>query len=382
MRRFRILLLNLLVFLALLAMALLLPSLLWSAWTVIRPTPVGAHDPRADLPVYAVHPWARQHFDEFVSLATRYHDYVTWRRQDYRGKTITIEDGRRRTLQGNVSADASHYWFFGGSTTWGTGVTDALTYPSMFARRNGVHVANLGETAYIARQSLAYFQNLLIAQPANSDRSVTVVFYDGVNDVAYRCRKDVSSLGTGREAQIRALVDQELIEKYAFRRVFAPLQDFLREAIRRLGGTAPDGASPATMMDYRCHDDPARAEEVAQTLVAAWRQADRLARASGMGFVALLQPVAFIGRPRTDYLDLSRPADRMLALQYAAVYPRIRRLVAGEDFRFEDLSDAYDGCGDCYIDFCHVGPQAHERLVARLGTILRPSAAMPEATPR
>ena len=34
-------------------------------------------------------------------------------------------------------------------------------------------------------------------------KDVNVIFYDGVNDVAHRCRSEIQGLGTGRENQIQ-----------------------------------------------------------------------------------------------------------------------------------------------------------------------------------
>ncbi len=133
---------------------------------------------------------------------------------------------------------------------------------------------------------------------------------------------------------------------------------------RKLNGAAP--ASKAWYVDeaYRCHRDPQRAHEVAETLVNEWATANTLAAAHGDEFVAILQPVAFIGSPAVDHLpnlDARRPG---LRDQYAAVYPEILKIVSKHpELKFLDLTHSYDGHEHYYIDFCHVSPQGHERLV-------------------
>jgi len=72
-----------------------------------------------------------------------------------------------------------------------------------------------------------------------------------------------------------------------------------------------------------------------------------------------------------SYLNLTSDNDKALAAQYQAVYPLIIELAAERNFNFVDLTTIYDGCGECYIDFCHVGPQGHRILVSKLIATLK-----------
>ena len=109
-----------------------------------------------------------------------------------------------------------------------------------------------------------------------------------------------------------------------------------------------------------------RAEEVAQTLVDTWQTASDLITKRGGTFTAILQPVAYLGDPSIHYLSLTSANDLALAKQYEAVYPLIKQLAKTRNINFLDLSDVYNNCDNCYIDFCHVGPQGHQLLVERL----------------
>jgi hypothetical protein len=111
---------------------------------------------------------------------------------------------------------------------------------------------------------------------------------------------------------------------------------------------------------------PIMAKMAAETLVATWRVASDMARGNGADFTAVLQPVADIGSPTVDYLNLSAPFDIARSEQYRAVYPLIREIAESNKLNFVDLTGVYDGCDECYIDFCHVGPQAHVLLVTAL----------------
>ena len=69
----------------------------------------------------------------------------------------------------------------------------------MFAKLTKSNVTNLAETGYIARQYLAYFNNLIIIESMFDMSGKHVVFYGVVNDVESRCRSEIKRLGTDIE---------------------------------------------------------------------------------------------------------------------------------------------------------------------------------------
>ena len=317
-------------------------------------------DERSNLAIYEQVLWAETFFIENNEIPTIYHDYITWRRDDYTGETINIVDGVRATVSSQAqNSEHIQYYFFGGSTTWGAGVNDANTYPSLFAQLTDSNVTNLGEGAYIARQSLAYLNNLVINESLSDMSGKHIVFYDGVNDVALRCRSEISGLGTGREYQIQNKLLQKSDDKYSFLATFYQLTEFLVAFTKRLGIVN-------AAQTYNCASNPERAQEVATTLVDTWLAASDLVRRRGGDFTAILQPLAYLGSPITNYLNLTNDDDIALKAQYKAVYPLIRKIAETRNIRFIDLTHVYDGCDNCYIDFCHVGPQAHRILVREL----------------
>jgi len=362
----KILFANLFITFGLLGMLLLTPPIAYSIYSLSfsEQTKKSSEDPRALLEIYNGIEWASTHFAEFSKLHTTYFDYITWRRDDFEGETINISDGLRETYEPtNPTINADKYLFFGGSTTWGTGVNDDNTYPSIFAERLNTRVTNFGETGYIARQSLSVLTNYLLDNPSMDFSGRHVVFYDGVNDVGSRCRSEISGLGTGREQQIQSMLSTKSNEKYSFARLFEQLTQFLQAVTRKLGTF---GASSIASENYNCSSDLSRAEEIARTLVETWQVASDLVTNRGGKFTAILQPVAFIGSADIEYLNLNSANDTALSMQFQAVYPLIRQLAADADIDFVDLTTAYDSCNNCYIDFCHVGPQAHQILVDNL----------------
>ena len=358
----KILFVNILITFSLLGMLLLAPPIAYSIYSLSFNTQTenSSQDTRARLDLYDGIEWASTHFDEFSILNTTYFDYITWRRDDFEGETINIVDGLRETYEPtNPNINADEYLFFGGSTTWGTGVDDDNTYPSIFADRLNTRVTNFGETGYIARQSLSLLTNYFADKSLTDLSGKHIVFYDGVNDVAHRCRSEISGLGTGREQQIRSMLLSQSNEKYSFANLFKQLTQFVQAITRKLG-------MDAVQKNYACSSDPTRAEEIARTLVEAWQVASVLVTNRGGKFTAILQPVAFIGSADFNYLKLTSANDTVLSMQYQTVYPLIRQFAADANIDFVDLTTAYNSCNNCYIDFCHVGPQAHQILVDNL----------------
>lgn len=372
----KVIFINIFITFSLLGMLFLSPPVAYYVYSLISTNSVDnpSSDIKLSLDLYTDIPWVDSHYNELSKLNTTYYDYITWRREDFVGETINISNGLRlTTVPQNRNSNVSDYYFFGGSTTWGTGVNDANTYPSIFAQRLETHVINFGETGYTARQSLAFLNNFLVETSMSDLSGKHIVFYDGVNEVAHRCRSEINGLGTGREHQIQNSLSQNSLsqksnEKYSFAKAFEQLTQFLQEVTRRLGA---QNASSATERTYGCASDPNRAEEVAKTLVETWQVASDLVKHRGGNFTAILQPVAFVGNPNIDYLELTSSKDLVLSMQYEVVYPLIRQFVADKNINFIDLSSVFDDCDNCYIDFCHVGPQAHhilvDSLVSKLG---------------
>ena len=360
----KVILINILITFSLLGMLLIAPPVIYSVYSIISVNSSSSSptDERYELALYKNVPWAESHFVELSQTQTTYYDFITWRRNDYHGETINIIDGVRATIGSQAQInDTTQYFFFGGSTTWGTGVNDANTYPSLFAQQTNTRAQNFGESSYIARQSLAYLNNLIIQESKNDWSESHVVFYDGVNDVGNGCRTEISGFGTSREQQIQNALQSAFDKKYSFTKSFEQLTEFLSAVKRKL-----ENSKLIAETYYNCHLDPERAEEVARTLVETWQAAYDLVTQQGGDFTAILQPVAYLGNPNIDYLELTTNNDLALAKQYEAVYPLIKQLAKTRNINFLDLTSTYDNCDNCYIDHSHVGPEAHQLLVEDL----------------
>jgi hypothetical protein len=325
----------------------------------VRPPPgVGKPARMAALPNYAGVDWARTHFLEFGSLRSNYMSYIGWRREPFRGKTITLEGPyARRASVGSADAAKPSVYFFGGSTMWGTGTDDANTIPSLVTQIGGFRSANYGESAYTAHQGLA----LLIQLLQEGHRPDVVVFYDGVNDVAHKCRTEITAKSHAREAQIRsALAAAKPETAYGLQYMAGPLLGLATLASNRLSLWFRNESR-----HFACHTDALRAQQIADLLLQDWDVARRLTESYGGKFIGILQPVAYYSDTKLDRIRLSDIQKK----QFQAVYPLIRQKMAGRPGLY-DFTGVLDHPEYIYIDFCHVSPNGNRYVAQKLAEVL------------
>lgn len=361
----KIITINLLVICSSLFLLMILPPLANSSYKLIQQIGLDpTSDSRAYLELYKDFGWAEQHWKEFHNLSTTYYDYITWRKDDFSGETINIIEGIRHSSIPNEIVNSKETWFFGGSTAWGSGVNDKNTLPSLVAIKNQILTKNYAEPGYISRQSLSYLQNLYLMGKGGGN---TVIFYDGVNDVAMRCRSESKGIGSDREIQIRnnlIALGGDSRGGFSFNRTFSQLKDFMVLVSNRLF------TNNSAEFYYSCANSSQRANFVAETLVNTWIQAQLLAEANGDQFIAILQPVAFYKSPNISYLNLNDSNSIQLKKQFEALYPLIIEYASSSDLNFFDLTDIFNGCNDCYVDFCHVGIQGHKTLAKHVSGLV------------
>ena len=366
----KVIIINCLIFFALIGIILISPPIIYDVYKFFKGSDIiSLEDNRSKLSIYDNYSWAAQHFREVNQLNIKYYDYISWRRDDYSGETINIKNGLRQTS--NVISEnnsKTQFWFFGGSTIWGTGVSDDFTLPSLFAINSKNYTKNFGESGYIGRQSLAFLTNYIILNNYSDLNGVAVIFYDGVNDVAQRCRSEMSRIGTSQEEAIRKSVNSVGERRFSFEDVFRQPMDLLSVLIGRFNEVTKNEIYKDDW--HVCDKNQSRALEVAETLVNTWHVASETVRNRGGQFWAILQPVSYFGKSEVSYLDLTSQRDEGLANQYNAVYPLIIELAAKRDINFLDFTTIYNNCSECYIDFNHVGPQGNNIAATKLNSEL------------
>jgi len=378
---FRIVIINLMVLFSLLFLILITPPIAFKIYFFFKYgiDNIQASDPRVDYDVYNDFNWAEKHYKEFDMLETCYKDFYVWRRCDFRGQTININNGIRNTKNFSNKAEKfikfDQVSFFGGSTMWGTGVSDDTTLPSIFASQTNSRSLNYGESGYIAIQELLLLQNLLIEKKLKKNN--LIIFYDGINEVLARCRKDYNGLVTAQYDRINNILEKNKVEdnKYSFRKLFLQVEMFLTAILKRINGTPSKNISnnfnQINLTDvYDCDENKQKAEKVAKQLIHIWKMADKIIELQEDKIIKILQPVAYIGNPKIKYLSLTSTYHSEQAKQYLVVYPLIKKIAEEQNVKYYDLTDIYDECDDCYVDQFHVGPKAHKLLSKEIVNII------------
>lgn len=306
-----------------------------------------------ESPALADKALAERVYRDYALVRGRYVPYLGWSRAPYAGDTTNVNAAGDRVHAPTTERPIGHLRLFGGSTIWGKGVDDENTIPAHFnALYPGYEVHNNGDLAYVSRQELARLVNLV-----NQNQPMDlVIFYDGCNDAYALCRADTSINGHRREARSAARLTPPSV---AVEDLTGSLQRKVPALAKILG---PDRRGP-----MRCLE-PDYARRVAETLVNNWKIARQVAALAGAEFHAVLQPLAYFGSPKVDYLDRKSLPPKA---SHTLVYPIVQEIIAREDVPWmHDFTDAFDGDEAIYIDACHVNARGNQIIAERLSEIV------------
>ncbi|MEG4503172.1 hypothetical protein QUA81_04165 [Microcoleus sp. F6_B4] len=334
-------------------------------------------DERANLPNYADdRETAKLHFQEFNQLSTQFEPFIGWSRKPFHGETININAKgdrihKNETTSEAISPDVTSIDFFGGSTMWGTGVVDTETIPALFNKISKIPTFNRAETNFTSRQSLERLINLLTVEAETIN---SVVFYDGVNDILNLCRSESKVGEHGYTDYIRKLLASNGNQSpendfwqyidFTFLRGTRSLIKLVREEIIN-HAVKTDDYWDRTM---NCDNRPQKAQQIASALIKNWEIAHVIARAQGIKFLGILQPVAFMENPKLDRdLHLNLGWNDELRKQYKTVYPIIQSMMRerGYDFLL-DYTDLLNRDRAAYIDFCHLSKNGNMIIAEQL----------------
>jgi hypothetical protein len=314
---------------------------------------------RADLPNYKDNrEYAKEIFKDYNKVQHLYEPFVGWKTRPYKGSTTNInKEGIRITSSNTQFSDSTKIVrFFGGSTLWGEGSDDSNTIPSLFQKLNsGVKVYNHGQLAYNSRQNL----DALISLYEEGKNSDIVIFYDGVNDAAFLCPSDVEVPGHRLVPMFRGKLYTSYFNmaKEAIGKIFFENLILLSKKL-----------NPAERDDmYNCLSSPEKAEGIADFMLTNWEIAHDIVTSRGGEFYAVLQPVAYVGNPRTDHLELGPVLGDNFREVYKLFYEKIQEKKYPWVF---DLSTSFDGDDYIFIDFCHVSPKGNQIMANEIGEVL------------
>ena len=294
--------------------------------------------------------------DQLVAESDRpldYEPYTDMTDRPARGRFVNVDAAGFRTsaAQAPWPPDAQRHvvFVFGGSTTFGYGVTDADTIPSylqpMLAADGGrpVSVYNFGHSGYYSTQERILFERLVVA----GHRPDTAVFIDGLNDFV---SADDLPLTAGRLGPGYALTEEPP----------------LRTALRVLPITTTALRLGRALGVVTAPPSPETSRPDADAVLARYRRSKAtiaaVGAAHGVRTVFVWQPVPTYKFPPGDGDRWSfGPATPLVR----DAYPRMATAHAagelGRDFVWcADL--AADGTESFYVDLVHYAPVLCERI--------------------
>ena len=335
---------------------------------------------------------ARLNFQELAkSEKIEYKPFVGWSRKPITGKTITVDKNGDRLHTNSVTNEYKDQavYFFGGSNIWGRGVQDSETIPALFNSISGIPSYNKGEEGFTSRQSLARLIDLL----AQGEKINLAIFYNGINDIQYHCRAELKVNEHEKTAQFREILENQRKNKASNNKqkqdnkFLQYLDGVFLAGTRKLALTISSQLFPPPTVEsenqgeqetklsveesYICDDSKERAKKVAETLVKNWEIAYGLAEARGIKFIAILQPVAFIGEPKLDSkISLSNPEwEEELRSQYETVYPLIKKVIQEREQKWIlDYSNVFSRDEYIYWDYYHVSKNGNSIIAKHLYT--------------
>lgn len=354
MKTIRYIIINIITF------AILLVAVNWLCGRYLKSATRGVA--RHELPNYQNDPdYAKLIFGDYARVQHEYEPFVGWRMKPYSGETLHVgTDGLRVTPAPTTNQPARVVRFFGGSTMWGEGADDEHTIPAIFGKNNPHYeIVNHAQLAFNSRQEL---DELISAYTAGKKADI-VIFYDGVNDAAFLCPDDITELPAHRLVPMyreKLYTGESAVVKDILARLF--VKNILR-VIHRWTYKPSDENAP-----YDCLRNPEKAEQIAEIMIKNWEMAHEMVTARGGDFIAILQPAAFVGQPRTDHLEL----DETLGDNFREIYRRLKEKIAARKHPWiVDLSDRFDGDEYIFIDFCHVSPNGNEIIAGEITSLVR-----------
>ncbi len=294
--------------------------------------------------------WVSKHFYEIKKMKTNYYDYIMWRRNDFSGETINISNGYRLNKAHEEFTFKKNIWVFGGSTVWGTGSRDFETIPSFLESLSNKKVINMGEAGYTTTQELnLLIKNLTFFKPKY------IIFYDGFNDVYFKCREENNFYSSARENKIkRKINNSELLNllEPTFRGITF-IQKILNKKFRQLS--------------FDCHKNLEKSNKIAQVFVDNWMLAKKISENYKIKFIPILQPNAFTTKSNLKHLKL----DKSLELQVKTLYPLIKNELEKRKIEYVNFEKLLDEKKYFFIDFVHASPNANKKIANEIIKYLR-----------
>ena len=166
----------------------------------------------------------RLHYEPFIEFLPEFHE----------GKHVNVSDQGFRSPPGSartLDVSGKRIFVFGGSTTFGMGVSDKETIPAYLetefrnAGRSDVTVYNFGIIGYYSSQERVLFERLINLNHVAD----AVVFIDGLNDFSFCKIPDATGMSTRIERILSGQSGVTLAQTYARRSSILKLINYYKK---------------------------------------------------------------------------------------------------------------------------------------------------------
>lgn len=291
-----------------------------------------------------------QMLEELWAPGFQYESYTGFSEVERSGEFVTVNaSGFRETGMPNDS----DIWFFGGSTSFGYGVADWETIPSLVQEQLNQKVYNFARGWYYSEQENVLLSKLLVA----GKKPKLAVFVDGINE---RC--DISAY-----QDELTLLFQKASKNYAW-----GYQDFLYPIIYLSNNINLNFTSQSSKKD-QMFPDTCHRFDVSYPLGDAFKRNLALRKAicteAGIECITFLQPFAGVDGIHLNHEVLTDDARKRLQRKKENL-----RMALNED-DIIDISDALDGLSKhAYVDSVHYGFEANQLIANRIASQINRSS--------
>ncbi len=283
-------------------------------------------------------------YKEYKKVKQKYHDFVTYKDEEFQGKIINIDkNGNRFThVSKNFIDNDSKYIFFGGSIIWGYGESDEKTIPSIYSQKNRVYTENFAVSGYTSRQSLAKLINYYVKNPISTKKRI-IIFTDGALDYYMNCRDDDMTLKTGYSEKIVNMLNTK--NPLSFEILSSPSLAFFKKLKNRLENKEE--------ISLRKVCSKEKIKFITTSILRVWSIANQLAKVHGDEFIAVLPPSILDREDNTE--------------DYKKEYKELRKNIKNyTDINFIDLSKIFTDNKNAYLDSMHYSFEGKKIYVKEL----------------
>jgi hypothetical protein len=304
--------------------------------------------------------------DENWGRPLQYEAYTHFTEAAYQGKYVNVSSAGFRLVENQgpwpPEKQNLNIFVFGGSTTFGYGVADAETIPSVLQRKlqttakKRVCVYNYGRGHYYSTQERILFSNLLIAGFVPD----VAIFIDGLNEFYYR--KDAPEYSSHFMRVIN--------ENFHLRK--KPSEEL---TIEQLIQRAPSG-------DKNERSDDAVAAMICERYLLNKQLIDAMAQARGIETVFVWQPVPTYGYDLRHHqfaqaADFGRHRYSATGYTYMAALRETNRLSTNELWLADMQREIVE---TLYVDAVHYSPNMCERVATAISKFMHKSRGVTSAS--